>query len=229
MGSVSAAPFIPVPIFYKRFTTDEAATCPAAINTPAAQDATRRSTRTRTRPSPIVAQSSSTNAVKRKRDPTDVAECEESARHRKTKKDERDEQRAELSSARADLDLARKRWLYYNRALFEPLLPSHATSFFQNLIKEMAHDATPPLPMHEFVMQPELIVGGEMKQYQLEGLSFLAHMYHNGISCILGDEMGLGNCCAKTCNVLVLTTTQAKPSRRSRSSPTSKRPGRDLR
>ncbi|KAK4543606.1 hypothetical protein LTR36_005501 [Oleoguttula mirabilis] len=39
-----------------------------------------------------------------------------------------------------------------------------------------------------------------MKPYQLEGLSFLVHMFHNGMSAILGDEMGLG----KTLQTLAL-------------------------
>jgi len=31
-----------------------------------------------------------------------------------------------------------------------------------------------------------------MKQYQLQGLSFLVWLYENGMGGILGDEMGLG-------------------------------------
>ncbi|KAG6884032.1 hypothetical protein C0993_001962 [Termitomyces sp. T159_Od127] len=42
--------------------------------------------------------------------------------------------------------------------------------------------------MHRLDMQPKLIKSGEMKDYQLEGLSFLVSMYQNGMSCILGDE-----------------------------------------
>ncbi|KAJ7606891.1 P-loop containing nucleoside triphosphate hydrolase protein [Roridomyces roridus] len=103
-----------------------------------------------------------------------------------------EEYQPEFPVTRAGLDLKRRCWLYENRALFEPLLPHHKKSFFPALIKEMETKASPSLPMHNFVEQPKLIVGGEMKSYQLAGLSFLAHMYHNGISCILGDEMGLG-------------------------------------
>lgn len=39
-----------------------------------------------------------------------------------------------------------------------------------------------------------------MKQYQLDGLSFLVYMFRNYASCILGDEMGLG----KTLQTLAL-------------------------
>ncbi|KAJ6601267.1 SNF2 family N-terminal domain-containing protein [Mycena vulgaris] len=191
MASTPATPYVPIPIFYKRFS-DSDVTCPAASE-PAQDLEPRRSTRS----IPVLAQSSSSKLpsfppiVKRKREAAD-AEDEPCERHRKAKKDERDEHRAELSSARAEVDLARKRWLYANRALFESLLPYHQKSFFAQLNKEMERDATPPPPMQDFVVQPELIVGGDMKEYQLAGLSFLAHMYRNGINCILGDEMGLG-------------------------------------
>ena len=40
--------------------------------------------------------------------------------------------------------------------------------------------------------QPELVSGGIMKPYQLEGLSWLASLYENGLNGILADEMGLG-------------------------------------
>ncbi|KAJ6623193.1 P-loop containing nucleoside triphosphate hydrolase protein [Mycena sp. CBHHK59/15] len=128
--------------------------------------------------------STPTLAIKRKREAEDEERDMSRGRQRRVKQEEQ-------SHARADRDVARKRWLYANRALFEPLLPPQ-NAFFVNLTREMARDTTPPLPKHDFVVQPELVVGGEMKEYQLTGLSFLAHMYHNGINCILGDEMGLG-------------------------------------
>lgn len=40
--------------------------------------------------------------------------------------------------------------------------------------------------------QPELVSGGVMREYQLEGLSWLASLYENGLNGILADEMGLG-------------------------------------
>ncbi|KAJ6520387.1 P-loop containing nucleoside triphosphate hydrolase protein [Mycena sanguinolenta] len=130
--------------------------------------------------------SSAQKVEKRKRTDQDALECDD-AREPKIKKEEHG-QRAEV---RADLDAKRRNWLFANRSLFEPLLPENST-FFAHLVKEMTEKATPPLPMRDFVVQPDLIVGGEMKGYQLVGLSYLAHMYHNGINCILGDEMGLG-------------------------------------
>jgi len=40
--------------------------------------------------------------------------------------------------------------------------------------------------------QPDLVSGGIMRSYQLEGLSWLASLYENGLNGILADEMGLG-------------------------------------
>jgi len=40
--------------------------------------------------------------------------------------------------------------------------------------------------------QPSLVTGGEMRQYQLEGLEWLKSLWMNGLCGILADEMGLG-------------------------------------
>ena len=40
--------------------------------------------------------------------------------------------------------------------------------------------------------QPQCIVGGTMRPYQLEGLNWLIALYNTGINGILADEMGLG-------------------------------------
>ncbi|KAJ1880340.1 putative ATPase [Coemansia sp. RSA 1722] len=40
--------------------------------------------------------------------------------------------------------------------------------------------------------QPHLITGGVMREYQLEGMEWLASLYENGLNGILADEMGLG-------------------------------------
>lgn len=40
--------------------------------------------------------------------------------------------------------------------------------------------------------QPDLVTGGTMRQYQLEGLEWLTSLYENGLNGILADEMGLG-------------------------------------
>jgi ATP-dependent DNA helicase len=40
--------------------------------------------------------------------------------------------------------------------------------------------------------QPDLVTGGLMRTYQLEGLEWLQSLYENGLNGILADEMGLG-------------------------------------
>lgn len=40
--------------------------------------------------------------------------------------------------------------------------------------------------------QPDLVSGGLMRNYQLEGLDWLTSLYENGLNGILADEMGLG-------------------------------------
>ena len=44
----------------------------------------------------------------------------------------------------------------------------------------------------ETVDQPKLVTGGEMRDYQLEGLTWLTCLYQIGLNGILADEMGLG-------------------------------------
>lgn len=45
---------------------------------------------------------------------------------------------------------------------------------------------------HRLQVQPSVITGGKMREYQLQGLNWLIHLYDNGINGILADEMGLG-------------------------------------
>lgn len=45
---------------------------------------------------------------------------------------------------------------------------------------------------HRLIAQPSCIVGGKMRDYQMQGLNWLIHLYDNGINGILADEMGLG-------------------------------------
>ncbi|KAK9868512.1 hypothetical protein WJX84_000615 [Apatococcus fuscideae] len=45
---------------------------------------------------------------------------------------------------------------------------------------------------HRLSTQPSVIANGTMREYQLQGLNWLIHLYDNGINGILADEMGLG-------------------------------------
>lgn len=65
----------------------------------------------------------------------------------------------------------------------------------------------------ELATQPKCMVGGEMRDYQLEGLTWMREIAVQGMSGILADEMGLGMFCLRQRNRLLLTLLQAKPSR----------------
>ena len=86
-----------------------------------------------------------------------------------------------------------------NKELFLPLLPT--ANYISKLERDRATSGKPvdTVPSDALLSQPQGITAN-MKPYQLEGLTFLVHMYHNGMSAILGDEMGLG----KTLQTLAL-------------------------
>lgn len=44
----------------------------------------------------------------------------------------------------------------------------------------------------EVKAQPSILVGGELKEYQLKGLQWMVSLYNNKLNGILADEMGLG-------------------------------------
>jgi hypothetical protein len=46
---------------------------------------------------------------------------------------------------------------------------------------------------HRLQVQPSVVSGGKMRDYQLQGLNWLIHLYDNGINGILADEMV--SCC----------------------------------
>ncbi|PSK39651.1 hypothetical protein C7M61_001453 [Candidozyma pseudohaemuli] len=54
-------------------------------------------------------------------------------------------------------------------------------------------------------LQPKLVTGCDMKDYQLDGLEWLVTLYENGLNGILADEMGLGKtlqCISLICYLL---------------------------
>lgn len=44
----------------------------------------------------------------------------------------------------------------------------------------------------EVTEQPKMLMGGEMKKYQIYGLNWMVSLYNNNLNGILADEMGLG-------------------------------------
>jgi ATP-dependent helicase STH1/SNF2 len=51
-------------------------------------------------------------------------------------------------------------------------------------------------------VQPSILVGGTLKDYQLKGLQWMVSLYNNHLNGILADEMGLG----KTIQTISLIT-----------------------
>lgn len=49
---------------------------------------------------------------------------------------------------------------------------------------------------HRLTVQPSVIKHGTMREYQIQGLNWLIHLYDNGINGILADEMVCANACA---------------------------------
>jgi ATP-dependent DNA helicase len=47
-------------------------------------------------------------------------------------------------------------------------------------------------PYANAFQQPRLVSGTQLKDYQLEGVAWMAGLHENGISGILADDMGLG-------------------------------------
>jgi ATP-dependent DNA helicase len=69
--------------------------------------------------------------------------------------------------------------------------------------------------------QPKSIVGGQMRDYQLEGLTWMYGVCEQGLSGILADEMGLGRLRFPNPPALCIDRFQAKQSRPSLSLRTS--------
>lgn len=98
----------------------------------------------------------------------------------------------DVSAKKLTIEASRREFLGRHRPVFEPLLPSHSTFFTKLSIELATIQQDIYYPRRELEEQPSLINDGQMKDYQLSGLSFLVWMYKNGMNCILGDEMGLG-------------------------------------
>ncbi|BFZ64542.1 hypothetical protein YB2330_005689 [Saitoella coloradoensis] len=101
-----------------------------------------------------------------------------------------DPRSAGLRAQLPDIHKRRDRFVHHHRKTFLPLLPQ------SNYVAKLANSAhPPPAGFHPYRLldsQPNLIKGGEMKDYQIQGLSFMVYLWENGMNGILGDEMGLG-------------------------------------
>lgn len=81
----------------------------------------------------------------------------------------------------------RRDFLVENRATLEPFM-EEATN---RMVLEWGGNKKTAFVRNELFVQPELVTGGEMRDYQLAGLNFMVEMHQRNIGMILGDEMGL--------------------------------------
>lgn len=93
-----------------------------------------------------------------------------------------------VSAKKVAIEARRRRFFVRHRTVFEPLLPSHSKFFEKSTTECVTTQGGVYRPRREVEDQPCLIQGGQMKDYQLQGLSFLIWMHENGMNSILGDE-----------------------------------------
>ena len=72
-----------------------------------------------------------------------------------------------IHARKFQIESARRKWLYHHHDLFQPLLPS--TSFFDGVRKEIREigGKFAYAPFRAITVQPSLVEGGEMKDYQV--------------------------------------------------------------
>ncbi|CAB9517489.1 ISWI chromatin-remodeling complex ATPase ISW2 [Seminavis robusta] len=84
----------------------------------------------------------------------------------------------------------RRDFLVRNRELIEPFMDENTKRMVDNWGQQKK--PAKKFEKHELFAQPELVEGGEMRDYQLAGLNFMVEMHQQNLGMILGDEMGLG-------------------------------------
>lgn len=63
----------------------------------------------------------------------------------------------------------------------------------------------------EIKVQPSILVGGKLKDYQIKGLQWMVSLYNNNINGILADEMGLGKTIQSISLITYLIEMKHKP------------------
>lgn len=97
------------------------------------------------------------------------------------------------------------RWADFKEAFDDFLLrdtikPPNRNTLKANLAKDRARNFETDLLLHA---QPEMITGGELMEYQMEGVNWLYYMFIKQQNAILADDMGLG----KTIQIIGLIAT----------------------
>mmetsp|Transcript_20109 Transcript_20109/g.44013 ORF Transcript_20109/g.44013 Transcript_20109/m.44013 type:complete len:436 (+) Transcript_20109:112-1419(+) len=91
----------------------------------------------------------------------------------------------EVDALHQGLEKRRHNWLHSHLNALSRWIP-------EKQLQKLQHtDATAP-PADEPLEHQPASVNGTMREYQLEGASFMARMCADGVGCILADEMGLG-------------------------------------
>lgn len=62
----------------------------------------------------------------------------------------------------------------------------------QDEVNEGGNDRPELSAILKIERQPEILTGGELRDYQMEGLNWLYRLYQANLNGILADEMGLG-------------------------------------
>jgi len=88
----------------------------------------------------------------------------------------------------------KKRFLVENLEVLRPFLDEKTTRTLTSLpISGDAKQVNDKMrDVEEYIMEQPCGITGTLRDYQMEGLRFMASMYQKNIGCILGDEMGLG-------------------------------------
>ena len=85
----------------------------------------------------------------------------------------------------------RMAFLAQHKTVLEPFMDDKT----RRKLEEWSSNATRAADHHynhqELFVQPELVTGGELRDYQLAGLNFLVDLHNQNVGMILGDEMGL--------------------------------------
>ena len=64
--------------------------------------------------------------------------------------------------------------------------------------------------VHRLQVQPSILTGGTLREYQMQGLNWLIHLYDNGINGILADEMVGASTTENTVQQQLFGTTNGK-------------------
>jgi len=95
-------------------------------------------------------------------------------------------------SVREDLAARKRRRQLSLAPHIEALRPFVSDALLDKVFRDDGQEPATPLPLVALSQQPDYIVGGTLRGYQIEGVNWLIQAHDRGINGILADEMGLG-------------------------------------